>query len=188
MYESCLDYSSQFFITFRDTSHLNGKHTVFGRVVGGENVLSKLEGCPIDQATDKPLKPLSIRTVLVFDDPFQKYKDRLSKRLKKELNSFEALEARSKLKDERSKDRLTWFGTTLDTKAELKKVTPTPGPHPPSTSSSSSTTSTIGKYLPSQASSSVSSSLGEKRKEEHQDVGVKESVKRRKGFGDLSGW
>ena len=34
---------SQFFLTFLPTAHLDGKHTVFGRVVEGMDVLSKLE-------------------------------------------------------------------------------------------------------------------------------------------------
>ncbi|HEY1066606.1 MAG TPA: peptidylprolyl isomerase [Pirellulales bacterium] len=34
---------SQFFITFGTTSHLDGKHTVFGRVIKGEEVLAKLQ-------------------------------------------------------------------------------------------------------------------------------------------------
>jgi cyclophilin family peptidyl-prolyl cis-trans isomerase len=33
---------SQFFLTFRPTAHLNGKHTAFGRVVEGMDVLPKL--------------------------------------------------------------------------------------------------------------------------------------------------
>ena len=33
---------SQFFLTFRPTDHLNGRHTVFGRVIAGDEVLSKL--------------------------------------------------------------------------------------------------------------------------------------------------
>ncbi len=42
---------SQFFLTFLPTSHLDGKHTVFGRVVEGMDVLSKLERCqPGDSA------------------------------------------------------------------------------------------------------------------------------------------
>jgi cyclophilin family peptidyl-prolyl cis-trans isomerase len=34
---------SQFFLTFKQTPHLNGKHTCFGRVVEGMDVLSKLQ-------------------------------------------------------------------------------------------------------------------------------------------------
>jgi cyclophilin family peptidyl-prolyl cis-trans isomerase len=34
---------SQFFLTFRPTPHLNGKHTCFGRVIEGMEVLSKLQ-------------------------------------------------------------------------------------------------------------------------------------------------
>jgi peptidyl-prolyl cis-trans isomerase B (cyclophilin B) len=33
---------SQFFLTFRPTEHLDGKHTVFGRVIQGFDVLPKL--------------------------------------------------------------------------------------------------------------------------------------------------
>ena len=44
---------SQFFLTFRPTDHLDGRHTVFGRVIAGDDVLSKLartqdaEGQPV---------------------------------------------------------------------------------------------------------------------------------------------
>jgi len=43
---------SQFFLTFVPTAHLDGKHTVFGRVVEGMDVLSKLQRCePGDSST-----------------------------------------------------------------------------------------------------------------------------------------
>lgn len=44
---------SQFFITFVPTSHLNGLHTGFGRVIEGFDVLSKLQRIDPD-AKDKP--------------------------------------------------------------------------------------------------------------------------------------
>src|SRR5688572_7957831 len=34
---------SQFFLTFRPTTHLNGRHTAFGRVIEGHDVLAKLQ-------------------------------------------------------------------------------------------------------------------------------------------------
>lgn len=57
---------SQFFITFRRTSHLDGRHTAFGRVVEGQDVLAKLERRdPSSRATqpvpDKILKAEVVR-------------------------------------------------------------------------------------------------------------------------------
>jgi peptidyl-prolyl cis-trans isomerase-like protein 2 len=36
--------TSQFFITYAAAPHLNDKHTVFGRLIGGEKVLNSCEG------------------------------------------------------------------------------------------------------------------------------------------------
>lgn len=46
---------SQFFLTFRPTHHLDGKHTVFGRVVKGTDVLAKLQR--IDPERSKGVQP-----------------------------------------------------------------------------------------------------------------------------------
>jgi cyclophilin family peptidyl-prolyl cis-trans isomerase len=43
---------SQFFLNFMPTPHLNGKHTVFGRVIEGTEVLSKLQR--VDPDPEKP--------------------------------------------------------------------------------------------------------------------------------------
>lgn len=37
---------SQFFVTFKSTPHLNGKHIVFGRVVGGMDFVKQVEATP----------------------------------------------------------------------------------------------------------------------------------------------
>ena len=52
---------SQFFITFKPTPHLDGRHVVFGRVIGEEglNVVRLLENVVTD-SKDKPLQPVTI--------------------------------------------------------------------------------------------------------------------------------
>ena len=50
---------SQFFITFRKTEHLDGKHVVFGRVVEGMQLVNAIEQCEIGEG-DRPLDPIII--------------------------------------------------------------------------------------------------------------------------------
>ena len=49
---------SQFFLTFVPTPHLNGKHTVFGEVTDGMDVLKKLEAA--GSQSGRTSEPLSI--------------------------------------------------------------------------------------------------------------------------------
>jgi peptidyl-prolyl cis-trans isomerase-like protein 2 len=44
---------SQFFITFRSCTHLDGKHSVFGKVIDGLELLDKIEKMETE-ANDKP--------------------------------------------------------------------------------------------------------------------------------------
>jgi peptidyl-prolyl cis-trans isomerase-like protein 2 len=57
---------AQWFLTFRDTPHLDNKHTVFGKLVGGEDVLDTLEHLPRKGATDRPLKPPKITEIVMW--------------------------------------------------------------------------------------------------------------------------
>ena len=50
---------SQFFVCFKSTPWLDGKHTVFGRVIHGMGLCRKVEGLKTG-AQDKPLTPVKI--------------------------------------------------------------------------------------------------------------------------------
>ena len=50
---------SQFFITTAETPWLNMRHTIFGEVVEGYDVIEKLENVEVDPR-DKPRKPVKI--------------------------------------------------------------------------------------------------------------------------------
>jgi len=52
---------SQFFLTFRPTEHLDGRHTVFGRVVEGFEVLPKLARTQVE---DKPVEGVTPDTIV----------------------------------------------------------------------------------------------------------------------------
>ena len=56
---------SQFYITFRPTPHLDKKHTVFGKLVGGEDVLDALEALPLKPGTERPAKSVKITEVIM---------------------------------------------------------------------------------------------------------------------------
>ncbi|XP_062505241.1 RING-type E3 ubiquitin-protein ligase PPIL2-like isoform X2 [Corticium candelabrum] len=60
---------SQFFISYRSCRHLDNKHTVFGRVVGGMDTLTAMEKVETDKK-DRPKETIKIREVIVFVNPF----------------------------------------------------------------------------------------------------------------------
>mmetsp|Transcript_19821 Transcript_19821/g.63048 ORF Transcript_19821/g.63048 Transcript_19821/m.63048 type:complete len:209 (-) Transcript_19821:187-813(-) len=61
---------SQFFITFNECSHLDGRHTVFGRVVEGLDVVDYIQLVKVDKK-GKPIKPVKIFTAHVNEDPWE---------------------------------------------------------------------------------------------------------------------
>ncbi|XP_047345957.1 RING-type E3 ubiquitin-protein ligase PPIL2 [Vespa velutina] len=67
---------SQFFITFRSCRHLDRKHTVFGKIVGGLETLNTIEKIEVDNK-DRPIEDIIIQGVLVFVDPFQEAEEQL---------------------------------------------------------------------------------------------------------------
>ncbi len=56
--------SCQFFITDSTPENLNGKHTIFGQVVEGQDIVKAIANVPRNSA-DKPDTPVTIRTLLI---------------------------------------------------------------------------------------------------------------------------
>ena len=59
---------SQFFICFAPAPHLDGKNTVFGRVIDGSGVLNSIEEIEID-GKNRPKEPFVIRNVTIHANP-----------------------------------------------------------------------------------------------------------------------
>lgn len=60
---------SQFFVMYKSARHLDGKHSVFGNVVGGMETLAKMERVPTD-AKDTPREPVVVTGATVFTNPY----------------------------------------------------------------------------------------------------------------------
>ncbi|WVR04605.1 peptidyl-prolyl cis-trans isomerase-like 2 [Kwoniella sp. DSM 27419] len=166
--------TSQFFFTFRETPHLNGKHTVFGKLVGGEDVLDKIEGVPVRPGGDRPVKDIVILGVNVLQDPFEAYQERLAARLARKDQSDEAIRRRAEALAEREKDRTTWLGTDLGVKGESKSLK--------EERKRKAEGEGVGKYLgkaPVAAGGKAPEAL---------DFGMEKKKKKAGGFGDFSGW
>ena len=58
---------SQFFITLKETPWLDGKHTVFGEIVIGQEVVDSLGVVPTEKPSDRPVDPVIMEEVNIIN-------------------------------------------------------------------------------------------------------------------------
>ncbi|KUJ22112.1 peptidyl-prolyl cis-trans isomerase-like protein-like 2 [Mollisia scopiformis] len=156
--------SSQFFITYKAAKHLDRKHTIFGRVVGGLDVLQKLENAPVDDG-NRPLDDIVMENVVVFVDPFEEFQKQ-----KREKDDQEKQKEEIKKHGGTEDDKTTWTGKRIRNDGTVVQTDQSGG---------------VGKYLKAAAADTTNN------KHVEDDVLDSEPVKKKiksGGFGNFDGW
>ncbi|KAJ1667814.1 cyclophilin peptidyl-prolyl cis-trans isomerase Cyp8 [Coemansia sp. RSA 1813] len=181
---------SQFFILYRAAKHLDGKHTIFGRVVGGLDVLSKMEAIPTGN-DDKPERDIVIENIAVLIDPYDEFSKRLERKIEHEKSSADLAAGKRKRtteeEDELERETTTWFGTKASsarTDAAAKSMLADSEASTDSSEPPSQNRRGVGKYLKKPRFEAPGPNAAPEGESEQK------SKKRAAGyrFGDFSNW
>ncbi|KAF2262980.1 hypothetical protein CC78DRAFT_534392 [Lojkania enalia] len=158
--------TSQFFITYRPVPHLDRKHTVFAKVVGGlDTTLKAMEMAEVGDK-DRPVTDIEILDVVVFVDPFEEWN---KERREKEDRELEEEEVRRQ--GGREDDRTTWTGKRIRADGRVEK--------------SGRESLEVGKYLQVVKHQVEDEVVGEWEEDVQP---VKKKVRTGGGFGNFDGW
>ena len=162
---SNLSYS---FITYRAAKHLDRKHTIFGKLVGGMDVLSLLENAPTDSETNRPKEPLEIEDIVVYLDPFEEFLKTKQQKENRE-KELEEIKKAGGIEDE----KVTWTGKRIRADGSVDQ--------------DQDSASGIGKYIRNAGEIPVTT-----REEVVEDWDTYEEPKKKKakagGFGNFDSW
>lgn len=163
--------SSQFFIVYRPTPHLDRKHTIFGRVVGGLDTLSRLENVPVGDK-DRPKEDIEIKEVVVYVDPFEEFQAQRAEVERKQREEEEVRKAGG-----RDEDKTTWTGKRIRADGSVEGGGAGPG---------------VGKYLKAALEARQNGTAEEADETVGDwDGGAPEPIKKRVktgGFGNFDNW
>jgi len=164
--------SSQFFIVYRKTPHLDRKHTIFGKVVDSDATLKKLEEAEVED-NDRPKNDIVIEQAVVYVDPFEEYQ--------KERKTNEDTERQKEERRQEGRDddnRTTWTGKRIRADGTLE-----------------SDGAGVGKYLKAPKSVATQPRDGANEDEiiefmdaEPDPEPVRKKVKGGSGFGNFDSW
>nr|POF13982.1 peptidyl-prolyl cis-trans isomerase-like 2 [Quercus suber] len=159
--------TSQFFITYRATPHLNRKHTIFGRVVDGLDTLKRLEDVETDDK-DRPTQRCAIEDIVVYVDPFEEF---LKKRSAQEAETarLEAVRREGGAED----DKTTWTGKRIRAGGKVEVETEEAG---------------VGKYMVQSAPRAAAAEVDEIVEEWDEPEPPAKKVKQGGGFGNFDSW
>lgn len=126
---------------------MDGKHTVFGKLVGGLDTLSEMEKIEVDNK-DRPIENIIIEKAHIFVDPYQEADEQLAKERQDDLEKQQKAildEKKRKEKAQPLKLFRSGVGKYLNTDS-VKSANATAGSNEPTAKKSKLQSSAFGNF------------------------------------------